>query len=135
MKQRQGMINFICAVMAMMVWVSGVYFQMQEVDSLFLCKPDGYSTASILRVDIPSEEAYLSATQELTLVREALVRTATERIIQFVRGERLTVNVLLMQILSALFSAYLIAAFVVGGKTYISNAVILQFIHSQDGEK
>lgn len=135
MKQKQGRGKFICAILAMAILWVGMYFQMMEIDSLFLCKPDGYSTAAIYRADTPVEEAYLFRTQEITNVREALIRYQQVRRAPLVRGDRLASNVLIAEILSALFSTYLVTVVAIWGKAYASNTVILQFIHRQDGEK
>lgn len=134
MKQRQKKIRFTCTIMAMLVLWVGMYFRMQEADSLFLCKPDGYSTAALLRIDIPSDEAYLFSEQEITVVREALVRYATAKNTSLIHGECFAFNDLIAKMLSALLFIYF-AVIAVLGEPNIGNAVILQFIHSQDGEK
>ena len=125
----------MCVILAIMiVWV-GMYFQMQEVHSLFLCKPDGYCVAAIYDGDNVPQESVFIREQETSIIRNAILRfQPTKRMFTYQR-ERFVFNELITLILSVLFSAYLIATAAQGGMSYTSSAVILQFIHSKDGEK
>lgn len=136
MTKKQGkQANFICVILAMMiVWV-GMYLQIQEIDSLFLCRPDGYATAAMYGSEVQGEDAILRPAEELTAVRDVIVRYQSVRRVLSGRGERLCVQTLMTPLMAMLLSTYLFAMTVHLGKMNASSTVILRFIHSKDGEK
>ena len=127
--------KFICAILAVIVVWVGMYFQMQEVDSLFLCRPNGYKTAAMYRAQGQGNDIILHRAEEVTVIRDAIVRFQSVRRVLPGRGERLSVHMLIAPFMAMLLAVYLFAIAVHAGRMNASSTVILRFIHNKDGEK